>query len=169
MFQVPSSSGECGRREEGGVKAGLGSSNLTCVEARRDQRTVAPKREGSTQPSPLNTGMSGSGDSQASSSITSDCGRMGDISPSPDDLDDGDSAMGDEGFAAGLLQWLSEGGSDIGHSPDMSWNDDLGDIHPTLPAVNVHVGHMSVFVNNDQLSVQRTSGHLAEAVLRDLY
>ena len=150
--------------EEGGVEGGQGSMNLT----RRDPRTVTPKREGSTQPSPLNTGIHEGVDSPAASSVTSVCGRRENISPSPDDLDDGDSAMGDEGFAAELLQQLSEGGSDSGHSPQMSWDDALRDIQPSLPAVTVRVGHMSVFVNNDQLSVHRTAGRPAEAVLRDL-
>ena len=40
----------------------------------------------------------------------------------------------------------------------------MNNIHPTMPALNVHVGHMNVFVQEDKLKLENT----AAAVLRDL-
>ena len=94
--------------------------------------------------------------------------RFQDSPASPSDLDDADSLLGEEGEAASLLNRLAEGGLDTESVAGCACNESLADIKPSLPALNVHVGHMTVYVQEDRFSTVRTAVHPNGAILRDL-
>ena len=97
MFQVPSTSGGAGgSRKEGGVEGVDGSVN----QRRCDPWTIAPRSDhGSPQP----VCRSHSVETLAPSPEVCAHIRIYETPASPSDLDDGDSAMGDEVVAASLL------------------------------------------------------------------
>ena len=154
--------GAGGRREEGGAGGGVGSMNRCSA----DPRTAAPRED--RQPS-CPASDDGSVFAQAPTPDGNCVHLKTEENPaSPDDLDDGDSEMGDEGVAAALLERLAKGGMDTDSAPGSCWDESLNQIMPTLPALNVHVDHMNVFVREDRLTYQRTPAHPKGAVLRDM-
>ena len=151
-----------GRREEGGVVCVDGSVN----QLRCDPRTVAPRcANDNNVPACSFPHHGGHGpNNMETEAPVSDHVKFEDSPASPSDLDDVSSVLGDEEEAASLLSQLSEGGLDTQSVSGCSWTEALADISPSL---NVHVGHMTVYVQEDRISAVRTATHTAEALVRD--
>ena len=129
--------------------------------ARVDPRTVVP-RQGDSVVSPVSASSiytQGSLEVQAPSTGSDGHHRMEESSASPDALDDADSVLGDESEVASLLSQISEGGLDTDSKLVCDWDESLAGISPSLPSLTVHVDHMTVVVQQDDMVYRETPIH----------